>query len=153
MVKSSLARVCALLNRYRVRYLVIGAQAGILYGLVRSTHDIDIFLLKTAANIQKALTALSYLPLQIAKELDADEVLKKPITIVGDQPRVDLLTALRQVQFHDAWKKKKVVKIDGIQIPHLSLEDLIISKDTDRLQDQADYEKLIRLRESFKNVI
>ena len=106
MVKSRLASVCSLLNKHRVQYLVVGAQAGILHGLVRTTKDIDVFLKKTPSNISKALQALSHLPFQIAKEIDPEEVLKKPITVIGDSPRVDLLTALAQVTFDQVWRKK-----------------------------------------------
>lgn len=151
MVKSRLAQVCSLLNRHRVKYLVIGAQAGILHGLVRTTKDVDVFIQKSETNIEKTLHALANLPFRIASEITLEEVLKKPVTIIGDNPRVDLFTSLARVKFDTAWKHRKRRKMEGIYVLYLSLEDLIESKDTDRLQDQADREILIRLKTAKKS--
>ena len=90
MKRSRLAQVCSLLNAGKVQYLVMGAEAGQLHGLVRSTMDVDILLKRELKNVERALQALSHLPWGVAKELDAEEILQKPITMVGDQPRVDL---------------------------------------------------------------
>lgn len=146
MVKTRLAKVCSLLNQHRVRYLVIGAHAGILHGFVRTTKDVDIWIDRNLPNIEKTLSALSKLPFQIAKEITPEELSAKPITIIGDNPRVDLLTALANIQFKAAWTRRKTKKVEGVRIPHLCLDDLISSKDTDRLQDQADRENLLKLK-------
>ena len=39
-----LLRVCALLNEAGAKYLICGAQACILHGLVRTTEDVDNFV-------------------------------------------------------------------------------------------------------------
>jgi hypothetical protein len=39
-----LLRVCALLNEAGAKFLVCGAQACILHGLVRTTEDVDILV-------------------------------------------------------------------------------------------------------------
>lgn len=85
-------RVCRLLNRHRVRYLLAGGVAANLHGSVRATRDVDILVPPEPANARRLLTALSHLPWGVARELDPDEIVTKPITIVGDDPRVDVLT-------------------------------------------------------------
>lgn len=40
----ALIEVCRLLNQYEVKYVVIGAYACILHGLVRTTEDVDILV-------------------------------------------------------------------------------------------------------------
>lgn len=145
MVKTRIAKVCQLLNKHRAKYLVVGGEACILYGLTRTTEDIDIFVEKKIDNIERVLSALSELPYGIAKEILSEKVLNSPFNIIGDQPRVDVLTALAGVSFREAWNSRKTMIIEGVKIPCLNINLLIKTKDTDRLQDQADKEQLERL--------
>ena len=92
-------RVCRLLNRARVRYLVADGVAANLHGSVRATRDVDLLVPPEASNMRRLLGALSALPWGIAGELDASEMASKPITIIGDDPRVDVLTVAWTVTF------------------------------------------------------
>lgn len=135
-------RVCRLLNRYRVRYLLVGGVAANLHGSVRATRDIDILVPPDPRNMGRVLEALSHLPWGVARELDAVEVAAKPITIIGDDPRVDVLTVAWTVTFDRAWPNRRVRRVDGVRLPYLSLADLRASKQTGRPADQADLEVL-----------
>ena len=53
----------------------------------------------------------------ISRELDAEHVAMRPITIVGDTPRVDLLTVACTVTFEQAWPNRVVRRIGGIRVP------------------------------------
>ena len=139
-------RVCRLLNRHRARYLVAGGVAANLHGSVRATRDVDLLLPKDAANAERVLAALSELPWGIARELDAAELVRKPFTIVGDDPRVDLLTVAARVTFESAWPRRLSRRIEGVRVPYLGLDDLIRSKQTGRRSDDADIEVLRGLR-------
>jgi hypothetical protein len=88
-------RVCRLMNAHRVRYLAAGGVAANLHGSVRATKYVDVLVPVNRANMERLLEALSALPWRVASELDPDEMLRKPITIVGDDPRVDVLTLAR----------------------------------------------------------
>jgi hypothetical protein len=94
----------------------------------------------------KLLEALSELPYRIAAELDADEIAHKPITIIGDDPRVDVMTVAWRVTFEKAYPRRVVRRIGGVRVPYLSLRDLVESKQTGRAQDVADLERLGRNR-------
>ncbi len=135
-------RVCRLLNRHRARYLVAGGVAANLHGSVRATRDVDVLIPLEVANAERVLAALAELPWGIARELDAAEVVRKPFTIVGDDPRVDLLTVAAKVRFVAAWPRRVVRRIEGVRVPYLGLDDLIRSKQTGRLSDAADIEVL-----------
>lgn len=135
-------RVCSLLNAARVRYLVAGGVAANLYGSVRATKDVDILVPPDEQNMARLLDALSALPWGIARELDAAEVSRKPITIIGDDPRVDVLTVAWSVTFAKAWPRRRVRRIQGVRVPVLSLADLMESKRTGRASDEADLEVL-----------
>lgn len=135
-------RVCRLLNRHRARYLVAGGVAANLHGSVRATKDVDILVPREDANMARVLAALGELPYGVAHELDAAEISHHPITIVGDDPRVDILTVAWTVTFDQAWGSRVVRRIEGIRIPYLGRDDLIASKRTGRPADQADIEVL-----------
>jgi len=135
-------RVCRLLNRHRARYLLAGGVAANLHGSVRATRDVDILVPRDEANMSRVLAALNELPYGIAGELDAEEMVQKAITIVGDDPRVDVLTIAWSVTFEKAWPTRIVRRIQGTRIPYLGLRALIASKKTGRPSDQADIELL-----------
>lgn len=139
-------RVCRLLNAHRVRYLVAGGVAANLHGSVRATKDVDVLVPVDRDNMELLLQALAELPWRMASELDPDEMLRKPITIVGDDPRVDVLTLAWSVRFEDAWPRRRTRTIRGVRVPFLSLEDLRASKQTGRASDLADLEVLKGLK-------
>ena len=138
--------VCRLLNRHRVRYILVGGVAANLHGSVRATRDVDVLVPKHKGNTQRLLEALAELPYGIAGELDAGEVAEKTITIVGDDPRVDILTVAWNLTFERANRGKLVRRIAGVRVPYLALPDLLKSKQTGRASDQADIEALTAAR-------
>lgn len=146
VAKSRLATVCGLLNAAGVKYVVVGGFAMALHGVVRATKDIDILIEPTPENAARALQALAGLTWGISRELDPSEVAAKPITIIGDDPRVDLLTIAWSVRYADAAPKVQRVEIDGVEVPFPDLDTLIRTKQTGRFQDKADVESLERVK-------
>lgn len=137
-----LLRVCRLLNAARVRYLVAGGVAANLHGSVRATKNVDVLVPPDERNMARLLDALSNLRWGLARELDPAEIARRPITIIGDDPRVDVLTVAWSVTFAKAWPRRLVRRIQGVRVPVLSLADLLESKRTGRASDQADIEVL-----------
>ena len=135
-------RVCRLLNRHRVRYVIAGGVAANLHGSVRATKDVDVLVPRESKNMARLLEALSELPYGIASELDASEIVRKPFTIVGDDPRVDILTVAATVTFEQAYPRRLMRRIGGVRVPYLNRADLLRSKETGRAQDAADIERL-----------
>ena len=131
--------VCKLLNSYNADYIVIGGVAVGLHGYVRATKDIDILVPRNIENTIRVLEALSELPWGIAKEMDPREVDQNPITIVGDDPRVDILKAAQSVNYRVAEGSKVTTSVAGTIVPYASINDLIQSKiGTDRPKDEQD---------------
>ena len=131
--------VCKLLNSYNADYIVIGGVAVGLHGYVRATKDIDILVPRNVENTRRVLEALSKLPWGIAKEMDPREVDQNPITIVGDDPRVDILKAAQSVNYKVAEGSKVTTSVAGTIVPYASINDLIQSKiGTDRPKDEQD---------------
>lgn len=140
--ETRVARVCSRLNRERARYLVVGATAMQLWGTSRATRDVDILIEATVENAERVLRALASLGFGFAADLEAADVVARPVTVVGDTPNVDILTRAWNLRFTDAAPRATTFRVEDVAIPTASLDDLIASKQTGRLQDLADVEVL-----------
>jgi uncharacterized protein (DUF1330 family) len=138
-----LLRVCRLLNQHGARYLVAGGYACILHGMVRTTADVDILIAETEDNYRRVIAALSEMEDHAARELTPLDFENNVVIKVADEVEVDVSRRAWKVSYADAAPRACRVEIDGVQVPFLSLPDLMASKETDRAQDQAD---LLRLR-------
>ena len=144
--ETRLAEVCSLLNEQGAKYVLVGACALQLWGHGRATKDIDILIEKTVENGGHVLAALGEVGYGLAKEWLAEEIVKRPFTIIGDDPRVDVLTVAWSVHYPEAARDAKVFTVEGVPIPTASIDHLIASKRTGRLQDAADIEVLQEIR-------
>jgi hypothetical protein len=147
--RTELAEVCWRLNEASARYLLVGARALQLWGSARATRDIDILIEPTEENARRVLDALASTGYGFAKEWAAAEVARKVVTIIGDSPRVDILTVAWSVRYRDAIRTAERFEVEGVEIPTVSLDDLMASKRTGRPQDTADLvvlEEIKRLR-------
>jgi len=138
--------VCAALNRAKARYLVIGGIACILHGYARATDDIDILIERTEENADRVLKALATLGYGFARAWTATEILKRQITVIGDDPRVDIFTVAWSIKYAQAAPRSDTVAVAGVRIPLIGIDDLIETKRTGRLQDAADIEVLEEIR-------
>lgn len=143
---SRLATVCRLLNEAEVAYVVVGGFALAFHGVVRATKDVDILIEPTVDNAARALQALEGLSWGVSRQLDPTDVAANPITVIGDDPRVDLLTLAWSVRYADAAPTVERVEIEGVEVPFTDIDTLIRSKKTDRFQDRADVENLERVK-------
>jgi hypothetical protein len=141
-----LARVCDRLNAHGAAYVLFGARALQLWGSARATRDVDILIPKDVENARRVLAALSELGAGLAREWLADEIVAKPITIIGNDPRVDLMTVAWSVPYVEAAQAAVAFEIEGVKIPVASIDHLIASKRTGRLQDAADIEVLREIK-------
>ncbi|MBI3982274.1 MAG: nucleotidyltransferase [Gemmatimonadetes bacterium] len=144
--ETDLAQVCAKLNERGAHYVLVGAAAVQLWGLTRATRDIDILIERTEENARRVLSALSEVGFALAREWFAEEIVKKPVTIIGDWPRVDILTVAWNVHYPEARAEATVFEVEGVPIPAASIDHLIASKRTGRLQDAADIEALEEIK-------
>jgi hypothetical protein len=144
--ETPVAQVSSRLNAQQARYVVVGAVAMQLWGTSRATQDLDILIEPTVENARRVLGALSTMGFGFAAEFLPEEVVARPVTIIGDSPRVDILTRAWNLKWSDAAPRATTFEIEGVPIPTASIEDLIASKRTNRLQDAADIEVLEEIR-------
>lgn len=140
------ASVCAELNRSRARYLVIGGVACILHGHIRATIDLELLIEATEENAARVLEALQRVGYGFAGEWQPRQIVAKPVTVIGDDPAVDLFTIAWTLRYPDALPRSVTIGVDGIAVPVIGLDDLIATKLTGRLQDAADVEVLEKIR-------
>ena len=138
-------------NQYHVKYLVVGGYAVNHYGYSRSTSDIDIYVQDTPenrTNIIDALESLGYGRM--------DELLRVPLLagyceiVMDDGMYIDLMSeipGLDPADFGSQYDRKSISDIEGVQIPFISYQDLILNKEkTGRTKDKDDYEQLSKIK-------
>lgn len=156
--REKLIRVCAVLNRHGVDYLVVGGAAVNFYGHRRPsvpatshpelTIDLDFWYNPTIENFHKLVEALGDL------EVDTTE-LKKVVfdpkstylKIPHDTFHTDFLPIIPGVSsFRDCKRNAEKANVDGTVIPFISYSDLIQSKlALNRKIDKSDIDELDRL--------
>lgn len=143
-----LAAVCDLLNREGARYVLVGRRALQLWGSAVAGRDIEILIEPTPANAARALRALRESGFGLAREWLADVIAEKAVTIIGESPRVHILTVALSVHYQDAALDAHELLLEGVPIPTASLDHLIASKRTGRAQENED----IRLLEGIQQL-
>lgn len=141
------------LNAHRVKYVVIGGMAAILYGSPRMTKDLDLFIEATPRNAEQLLKALEAAGMGTAALTTPEKILANEVTILQDIVRLDVLTSIKGLTFAEAWPKRVVKRIKGVAVPVVTLEHLIQAKRaagrTIDLQDVKTLRTIKRLRTSM----
>jgi hypothetical protein len=137
------------LQEYEAEYLLIGGYAVNYHGFNRPTGDLDLWINGTEENKSKILKVLEFyqfLPESIdhIRNLDFS---KANAFSFGEVPiRVDFLTKISGIAFEEAYQQKVIGEINGLQIPVLHLNHLILSKiSNERTKDKMDVEELQKI--------
>lgn len=133
-------------------FLLVGGWAVILYGHVRATDDMDIFVRPTNENSTRVYDALANFgaplkahglaPNHFAKQGDAYRFGISPL-------KIEVLTQISGVSFDDALQGAQTFNLEGRSIPYIGRAALIRNKESaGRHKDLADVEVLTRIAES-----
>ena len=136
------------LNAAQVDYLLVGGWAVNLYGYVRTTVDLDIWILADAANAHRVCRALADFGAPMSGIDPRDFEQEGVIFQVGVAPcRIDVITKIDGVRYSDAAVRSVSRQIGGVPVRVISVEDLIANKrSSGRTKDLADAEILEGLR-------
>jgi predicted nucleotidyltransferase len=135
---SDLKRLVAALNASGARYLLIGAYALFAHGYQRATTDIDLLVEASEPNGRLVRQALLVLADQSARDLDPVWFTEGENIRVADEITVDLLFSPCAQTYEMLLPHRQVVDLDGIPVQTVSLEGLLLTKQTQRPQDQQD---------------
>ena len=148
----------AILERYDVRYMLVGGEAVIYYGYPRFTGDIDIFYAQNAANSGRLYDALrEFWGGVVPGVADAAELMETNVVVQFGRPpnRIDLLSRISGLEFSDAWPGRCTVLLEGdepSQIVPIGLDDLLRNKRAaGRPKDLLDADFLERVRDKSKS--
>jgi hypothetical protein len=136
----------------QVEFLLVGGWAVVLYGHVRSTDDMDIFVRASESNAERVFAALNAFgaPLR-AHAVEARHFAREGGAYRFGVPplKVEVLTKISGVSFDEALQGSKTFELDGHRIPYIGKAALIANKKSaGRHKDLADVEELERLNES-----
>lgn len=153
MTRNPILRVLSTFRKHRVRCLLIGGQACIIYGAAEFSRDSDFVVLCQSANLKRLADAL--------RELRADNIYVPPLDAkhlrrghachfrCRSGParglRIDIMSRLRGCDpFGRMWKRRKRVSIPGMgTIDVIGLADLVRCKKTQREKDWLMLERLV----------
>lgn len=139
----------------RVDFLIIGGYAVNYHGFGRPTGDMDLWLRPENKNKQKCLSAFKALnyPNENIDNIGKLNFEQAQVFFVGEAPlRIDFLTKVNIVDFEDAWKKRKILSYNNLDIPVIDYEHLVLTKvTTSRTKDKLDLEELQKVRNKKDN--
>lgn len=110
--------------------------------MVRSTEDVDLLVEESRPNLEKVLAGLAKLEDGAAAERTPKDFEDNLVIKIADEVEVDVSLRAWTVSYAEAIPAAQSVNVGDVTIPFLSLQDLIKSKSTHRLQDQLDVARL-----------
>ncbi len=144
------------LVHHGVKFLIIGGQAAIYYGVRRNTGDLDILVEPTRQNGEKLLKAFQEMEL-VVEDIRPEEFEQQLFLGLGFEPdAVDILSIAPGVDFNSAFKQSTVIEDSHVKLHIISLNDLIKNKEAftregeKKLLDQYDVAVLKKINQQQK---
>lgn len=153
MTPSSIRRVLSTFRRRRLKALLMGGQACILYGGAEFSRDVDFAVAVSPDNLRRLRSAL--------QDLDAVPIFFPPLSAAALRRghachfrcrrkevaglRIDVMTRMRDAApFAILWRRRNEVRIAGLgSVPVIALEDLVRIKKTQRDKDWLMLRRLV----------
>jgi len=141
----------SLLEKHKVRYLVVGGYAIMKYTEPRFTKDLDLWISTDKENSKAVYTALKEFGAPLKSLSPADFTQEGYFYQMGNPPfRLDVMMSIPGVTFETAWANREKVQVEGLVIPFISKADLIKAKEASaRPQDLIDAKELRKAGNSF----
>ncbi len=127
-----------------VQFLIIGGYALAAHGFPRATGDLDAWVWASDTNAAKIITALDAFGFANVGISVSDFLREDSVVQLGYPPyRIDILTSIDGLEFAEAWASRVMVRINNMDVPFISRDDLITNKTAvGRPQDIADVQRL-----------
>jgi predicted nucleotidyltransferase len=126
------------LNENAVDYFLIGGYALAAHGYQRATTDIDVIVPATMESGKRVKKALMVLPDQAAKDIEPEWFDEGENIRVADAFAVDIMLNANGQTFDTLRQYAQTVDLDGVPAKTISLEGLLLTKQTMRDKDIAD---------------
>jgi hypothetical protein len=141
----------SLLNSEKIEYLLIGGYAVGLYGYVRGTKDMDVWVAVDQDNLSrlaKALTKFGFPASTVSPEMFVGG---QTVFRMGVPPnRIEVLTEISGVKFNECYARRRMIDYEGVKIPVIAYEDLKTNKlSTGRPRDAGDIDAIEKRRKNL----
>lgn len=153
MTSSPIPRVLSTLARHRVRTLLMGGQACILYGAAEFSRDIDVAVAVDARNLARLRAALAelraepvFFPRLSAAALRRGHACHFRCRATGLQDvRLDVMAVMRNgAPFESLWSRRVMLDLPGdVRVALMAVEDLVRVKKTQRDKDWPMVRRLV----------
>lgn len=149
---ADLLQLARYLNAEGARYALIGGYAIAAHGYNRFSEDVDLLVDPSPQNTGRWVRALSKLPDGAAAELAGDDELFEReghyAIRINDEFTVDVMPAACGHGWLELAPHIVEMEIDGVTLPVLSLQGLLLTKEGMRDKDKADRAVLLRALEA-----
>jgi len=137
-----------LLDKHKVRYLIIGGLAFIYHAKPRYTKDMDLWVDPASPNVKRANDAL----VEFGSPYTLDAHKPEEILQLGVAPdRIDFFRRIAGVRFETAWKKRIRSKYGKARVNWVDIDSLIRIKghiDHPRHEEDARILREVRKRKA-----
>ncbi len=117
------------MNQSKVRYLVVGGFAVVIYGVQRTTGDMDIWVDNSEENmlaLKSALVAIDYAPEDVEAALQSYKALGKLTIYLDERFPIEMMPKYSSfITFEEAYSRKTEVDFAGIPLFVVDLDTLI----------------------------
>jgi hypothetical protein len=155
LIPNPIGKVLSTIRKHRVRALLMGGQACILYGAAEFSRDVDLAILASEKNLDRLRQALA--------DLHAEPVYYPPLgqdalkqghachfrVHIPEAPglRVDVMSTMRGCDpFEALWARRRRFKLTGLGwFSALALADLVQAKKTQRDKDWPMIRRLVEV--------
>lgn len=144
-----------LLNKHKVKYVLVGGWAVIFEGYSRNTGNMDILVEREEKNADKLIIVIKNFTGSTIGFEKEDFLKEENVIMMGRPPfRIDILTDISGVSFKEAYESSKLYEDEGLKIRCIHINELIKNKKaTGRLKDLGDVdmlEKILKKRSKKK---
>lgn len=138
------------LNEKGAQYILIGGYALYAHGIHRATEDIDILVPAKREAALPIIEALLVLPDKTANELEPEWFDEGENIRLADEFLVDLILSTCQQTYETLKKYTEIIEVDGVPITTLSIEGLLLTKQSMRDKDVMDRKSLENILQRLK---
>ena len=136
------------LNRFEVKYILIGGFSVILHGYSRTTGDMDIWVERTSDNFQKIKLAFDGFGMPVF-DMNEENFLKHSnwdVFTYGVPPSaIDVMVKVKGLIFQESYENAVTFEDDDLKIRTIHIKDLLKTKiESGRLKDLDDIQNLTK---------
>lgn len=158
--------VFGVLDKYKIKYVVVGGTAVNLHGVPRFTADLDLIIdleKENALRFVSAMKEIKFIPKVPVKAEDFAleenrkkwiEEKKAVVFSFHNTPFFDRTVDVfidNPIKFMELYKRRETLNVSGLKISLISLDDLILlKKKANRKQDISDIEALRKAKKIYE---